>query len=138
MQLGLFAAPRNEGIWDEVRAEIAESLTQQRGKPTERSAARSAPNCPPRSATAPAAAAGALHRRRRPALVPAGDARRRRPPIPAKAEVFEEALRQVIVVRGTDPLPVRDPVPLTLPKDVVTPATRTRPTTPEDAADDPR
>ena len=36
MQLGLFAAPRNEGIWDEVRAEIAESLTQQRGKPAER------------------------------------------------------------------------------------------------------
>ena len=26
MQLGVFAAPRNEGIWDEVRAEIAESL----------------------------------------------------------------------------------------------------------------
>ncbi len=30
MQLGVFAAPRNEGIWDEVRAEIAESLNAQR------------------------------------------------------------------------------------------------------------
>src|SRR6266496_3797004 len=31
MQLGVFAAPRNEGIWDEVRAEIRESLVSQRG-----------------------------------------------------------------------------------------------------------
>ena len=43
MQLGVFAAPRNEGIWDEVRAEIAESMRAQRGGaqasvPTARSA----------------------------------------------------------------------------------------------------
>jgi hypothetical protein len=30
MQLGVFAAPRNEGIWDDVRAEIADSLNAQR------------------------------------------------------------------------------------------------------------
>ena len=32
MQLGAFAAPRSEGIWDEVREEIRESLAEQRGK----------------------------------------------------------------------------------------------------------
>ena len=32
---------------------------------------------------------------------------------PARAEEFEEAFRQIIVVRGNDPLPVREPVPLT-------------------------
>ena len=30
MQLGVFAAPRNEGIWDDVRGEIAQSLNAQR------------------------------------------------------------------------------------------------------------
>ncbi|MEO9238540.1 MAG: DUF3710 domain-containing protein, partial [Jatrophihabitantaceae bacterium] len=31
MQLGVFAAPRNEGIWDEVRAEIKASISSQGG-----------------------------------------------------------------------------------------------------------
>ncbi len=31
VQLGVFAAPRNEGIWDDVRGELAESVRGQRG-----------------------------------------------------------------------------------------------------------
>ena len=31
MQLGVFAAPRKDGIWDEVRAEIKASISQQGG-----------------------------------------------------------------------------------------------------------
>ena len=31
MQLGVFAAPRNEGIWDDVRAEIKASISAQGG-----------------------------------------------------------------------------------------------------------
>lgn len=31
LQLQVFAAPRSEGIWDEIRAEIAESVTRQGG-----------------------------------------------------------------------------------------------------------
>ena len=31
---------------------------------------------------------------------------------------FVETLRQTVVVRGTDPLPVREPIPLRLPLDV--------------------
>ena len=39
----------------------------------------------------------------------------------AKAKVFEDALRHVVVVRGTTPLPVREPVPLQLPSGVELP-----------------
>jgi hypothetical protein len=117
MQLGVFAAPRNEGIWDEVRAEIAQSMNSQR-----KASARE--NEGPFGTEL----VGTL---------PAGDGSGMVPvrfigvdgprwflrallagPVaaePAKAKVFEAALRDVVVVRGRDPLPVRDPVPLRLP-----------------------
>jgi hypothetical protein len=120
MQLGLFAAPRNEGIWDEVRSEIAASLREQRGQPTER------PDGPfgvELLGTLPADA-GQLPVRfigidgprwflRAMLVGGAAD--------PAKAGAYEAALRQVVAVRGSDPLPVREPVPLRLPKEVVLP-----------------
>jgi hypothetical protein len=34
-----------------------------------------------------------------------------------KAAPFEDALRAIVVVRGSEPLPVREPVPLELPKE---------------------
>jgi hypothetical protein len=40
----------------------------------------------------------------------------------SKAAVFERALRDVVVVRGNDPLPVREPVPLQLPSGVELPS----------------
>jgi hypothetical protein len=119
MQLGLFAAPRNEGIWDEVRAEISESVAQQRGKPSEREGAFGTElvgTLPGEGARIPVRFIGIDGPRwflRAMLLGPAAD--------PGSAEVFEEALRQVVVVRGNEPLPVRDPVPLTLPKDIVLP-----------------
>jgi hypothetical protein len=124
MQLGVFAAPRNEGIWDEVRAEIAESL----GGPRRTGASEhDGPFGTELHGQIPAEGA--------PGTVPvrfvgvdgprwflrallagpvAADA--------AKAEPFENVLRQVVVVRGTEPLPVREPVPLRLPSDVELPA----------------
>lgn len=120
MQLGVFAAPRNEGIWDEVRPEIAASMSSQKGIPKER------PDGP---------FGVELH-----GQVP-GDGGQRVPvrfigidgprwflratlvgnvaTDTSKAARFERTLRNVIVVRGNDPLPVRDAVPLQLPKDVV-------------------
>ena len=38
---------------------------------------------------------------------------------PAKARPLEDALRNVVVVRGSDPLPVREQVPLHLPTEAV-------------------
>lgn len=120
MQLGLFAAPRSEGIWDDVRGELATSLRQQRGNPKERHdgafgvelmATVSGPN-----GRLPVRFIGVDGPRWFLRAMLAGE-----PADPAKAEKFEELLRQVIVVRGTEPLPVRDPVPLQLPKDVELP-----------------
>lgn len=119
MQLMLFAAPRNEGIWDDVRSEIAQSLNQQRGKTAERDGAFGTEltgTIPGQGGRLPVRFIGVDGPRwmlRATLLGPAAD--------PERAELFEEALRQVIVVRGTAPLPVRDPVPLTLPKDVELP-----------------
>ena len=36
MQVGVFAAPRNEGIWDDIRPEIVESVKSQKGVLKER------------------------------------------------------------------------------------------------------
>ena len=122
MQLGLFAAPRNEGIWDEVRAEIAASMNQQKGQPKERTDGPFGTELL--------------------GLLPTDDGQRM--PVrfigidgprwfvramlvgphaaePERAQAVEELLRSVVVVRGNDPLPVREPVPLQLPKDVVLP-----------------
>jgi hypothetical protein len=120
MQIGLFAAPRNEGIWDDVRAEIAASMKQQRGNPTERSGGAFGTELtgtiPGDGAKVPVRFIGVDGPRWFLRAMLAGSAAD-----PAKADRFERALRNVIVVRGTEPLPVRDPVPLTLPKDVVLP-----------------
>jgi hypothetical protein len=119
MQVGLFAAPRNEGIWDEVRAEIHESLTEQRGRPAEREGGAFGTELtgvlPGQGGQkTPVRFIGVDGPRwflRAMLVGPAAD--------PGHAEVFEEAFRQIIVVRGNTPLPVREPVPLSLPKDAL-------------------
>jgi hypothetical protein len=120
MQIGLFAAPRNEGIWDEVRAEIAASMAEQRGKPADREGGAFGTELtgtlPAENGRAPVRFIGVDGPRwflRAMIVGAAAD--------PARAGEFEEAFRQIVVVRGSEPLPVREPVPLTLPKDVVLP-----------------
>ncbi len=119
MQIGLFAAPRNEGIWDEVRAEIHESLTQQRAKPVEREGGSfgtelTAVLPAQGGARTPVRFIGVDGPRWFLRAMLAGQAAD-----PGHAEVFEEAFRQIVVVRGNTPLPVREPVPLSLPKDAL-------------------
>jgi hypothetical protein len=121
MQLGLFAAPRNEGIWEDVRGELATSLREQRGNPKERHGGSFGVEL---TATV-AGPDGRLPVRfigvdgprwfLRAMLVgaPATDK--------AKAARFEQALRQVVVVRGSEPLPAREAVPLRLPKELIAP-----------------
>jgi hypothetical protein len=123
MQLGVFAAPRNEGIWDEVRAEIAESLNAQR-----RQSAKELDgpfgtelhgNLPADTGkgTVPVRFIGVDGPRWFLRALIAGPVATDEP----GAAVFEQALRGIVVVRGTDPLPVREPVPLTLPVDLELP-----------------
>lgn len=124
MQLGVFAAPRNEGIWDDVRAEIAATLNaQRRGSATEADGPfgtelRTSLPADSGKGTVPARFMGVDGPRWFLRALLAG-------PVasdPVKAKPFEEALRRSVVVRGTDPLPVRDPVPLQLPGDLELPA----------------
>lgn len=119
MQLGVFAAPRNEGIWDEVRAEIAASVNAQRGGAKERA---DGPFGPELLGKLPGEGGGQVPVRfigidgprwfvRAMLVGPVATD-------DAKATEFEQALRNVIVVRGNEPLPVREPVPLRLPKEI--------------------
>jgi hypothetical protein len=116
-QIGVFAAPRTAGIWDEVRKEIRSSITGQGGTAQEakgrfgteltgripvqggfqgvRFVGVDGPRWFLRGLFSGAAAAD-----------------------PAKASVLEDAVRNIVVVRGTSPMPVRDPLPLTLPADI--------------------
>jgi hypothetical protein len=120
MQLGVFAAPRNEGIWDEVRAEIASSMNAQRGGARERPdgpfGVELTGKVPGDGGTlVPVRFIGVDGPRwfLRAMFVGAVATEA------ARAGRFEQALRQVIVVRGSEPLPVRDPVPLQLPKELL-------------------
>jgi len=121
VQLQPFAAPRHEGIWDEVRSELAATVTKQGGTVDESSGpfgpelrARVSVNAPAgktgnqlarflgidgprwflRAVITGRAAADAAHARR-----------------------VEDLLRGVVVVRGSSPMAPRDPIPLRLPED---------------------
>jgi hypothetical protein len=123
MQVSAFAAPRKAGIWDDVRSEMTEQLrsggglamdvdgplgTELRaGVPTE---------VPGRGRLlAPARFVGVDGPRWFLRALMTGAAA----VDAAAAEPLEAALRDVVVVRGGDPMAVRDPLPLRLPKDVV-------------------
>jgi hypothetical protein len=119
MQIGVFAAPRNEGIWDDVRAEIRESITSQRGTAREREAGQFGVELVGTlkvdTGTSPVRFLGVDGPRwfaRAMLLGPAATE-------PVKARVFEETFRDTVVVRGRDPLPVREPVPLQLPREAL-------------------
>jgi Protein of unknown function (DUF3710) len=119
LQLGVYAAPRNEGIWDDVRAEIRASLAEQGGGGKEREDGLFGTEL-----------VGTLKVDGKPTPVRfigvdgprwflrgmfVGDIATQ----DAKAEPFERVLRQIVVVRGTNPLPVREPVILELPKEAL-------------------
>jgi hypothetical protein len=118
-QLNVFAAPRSEGIWAEVRQEIADALNSGGGRATEESGAFGpelravVPNEVPGQGVvqAPARFVGVDGPRwflrallTGPAATDDGAAR-----------PLLEAVRGVVVVRGTDPMPAREPLVLTLP-----------------------
>ena len=118
MQVGVFAAPRNEGIWAEIRPEIVESVKSQKGVLKERAdgpfGVELVGTVRGDGGMVPVRFIGVDGPRwfLRGMLVGAvaEDA--------TKAAPLLDVLRQTVVVRGKDPLPVRDPVPLRLPKDL--------------------
>jgi hypothetical protein len=117
MQLGAFAAPRNEGIWDDVRAEIRQSLAGQQGSAKDRTGGPFGPELvgtvKSEGSTSPVRFLGVDGPRWfvRAMLLGAAAVE------PPKAKAFEDVFRNTVVVRGREPLPVREPVPLQLPKE---------------------
>lgn len=116
MQLGVFAAPRKEGIWDEVRAEIKASISTQGGTVSEQDGpfgTELVGRLPAPGGLTPVRFLGVDGPRWFLRAMLAGA-----PALEAEqAEPFLDAFRGVVVVRGNDPLPVRDPVPLQLPRE---------------------
>jgi hypothetical protein len=118
VQVGVFAAPRSEGIWDEVRAELTDSLRAEGGRPTEVTGEYGpeltgrvkTPNGPqdvrfvgidgPRWFVR-AVFQGAVASN------------------PDAAPELARVLRNLVVDRGDEPMPVREPLPLQLPPDAL-------------------
>lgn len=114
MQLGVFAAPRNDGIWSEVRAEIKASISSQGGTVSEQDGEFGGEligKLPAPGGFTPVRFVGVDGPRwflR--GMLAGGPA-----DTEAAAAPFLHTFRQLVVVRGNDPLPVREPVPLRLP-----------------------
>ena len=126
LQVSAFAAPRAGGIWDDVRADIATSASGQGGKlaevegpfGTELAGSIMAPAPPQPGQSSPPQPV------RRPARFLGVDGPRWflrgliSGPAAGSSEAaaaLEEAFRGIVVVRGTEPMPVREQLPLSLP-----------------------
>jgi hypothetical protein len=119
LQVRAFAAPRTDGIWDEIRGEIAESVTKQGGAvdevpgPFGRELLARLPVRTPEGRTG-----------HRPARIIGHDGPRwflrgmltgAAAVDPAQAETLEALFADIVVNRGTDARPPRDPLALRLP-----------------------
>jgi hypothetical protein len=122
VQVMAFAAPRSEGIWDEVREEIAASVVSGGGGSevvegplgSELLAQVPVELTDGSRALADSRFVGVDGPRWFLRGLFSGPAARDR----AAAAVLEQAFRNVVVVRGGDPMAVRDPLVLQLPPDV--------------------
>jgi hypothetical protein len=125
LQVQAFAAPRTEGIWDEIREEIAQSITQQGGTvddlpgPFGRELLARLPVRTPEGRTGhrPARFIGADGPRWFLRGVLTGKAAVE----PDAARALEDLFGQIVVVRGQDPRPPRDLLALKLPEGAPTP-----------------
>ena len=119
LQVQPFAAPRRAGIWDDVRREIAASITSQGGTATEKDGSL-----------------GVELRARVPVALPDGSTGAQLARFvgvdgprwflrgvitgdgyddPVAAAPVEQLFRDIVVVRGDGPMGPREPIPLTLP-----------------------
>jgi hypothetical protein len=122
LQILAFAAPRHSGIWDEVRAEIAESVRTGGGHVDEVDAgfgpelkARVRSEAESGKVTEQALRFVGFDG---PRWFVRGVFSGPAATDPKKAAVLETVLTSVVVVRGTDPMAPRDPLPMRLPREV--------------------
>lgn len=125
LQVQAFAAPRSTGLWHEIRAQIEDQIVKQGGTSTVREGVFG----PELVAEVPVAAGAAAASGSRLARfvgvdgprwflrgVIAGEALTN----PAAELAVEELFRSVVVVRGSQPMPPRDLIPLSMPKTAAT------------------
>jgi hypothetical protein len=125
LQLSVFAAPRAAGIWDDVRADLARGASGQGGRLHEVEGPFGTELAGTVVVTPPAPPGGPAPKPVRRAArflgvdgprwflrgMISGPAAEN----PDAAAVLEDAFRGVVVVRGSEPMPVREQLPLTLP-----------------------
>ncbi len=126
LQVSAFAAPRADGIWAGVRADLAASASSQGGALSEREGPfgpelaghvqASPPPQPGQTQVGPA-----VRRATRfigvdgPRWFLRGMISGAAAETPEAGAALEEAFRGIVVVRGTEPMPVREQLPMTLP-----------------------
>lgn len=121
IQIHAFAAPRSEGIWDEVRQEIADSLRSNGGAaedadgPFGRELRARLPVTDPSQGQQPARFIGVDGPRWFLRGLMTGAASTD----PQQARMLESVFRGVVVVRGGEAMAPRDLLPLRLPKDAM-------------------
>jgi len=125
LQVSVFAAPRAGGIWDSIREDLAKSASGQGGSlrevegPFGTELAGTLVSTPP--ATPGQAPPQPVRRATRflgvdgPRWFLRGLMSGSAAESPEAAAALEEAFRAIIVVRGNEPMPVREQLPLTLP-----------------------
>jgi hypothetical protein len=125
LQVSVFAAPRAGGIWESVRADLAASASGQ-GASLREVDGPFGPELAGTIVATPPAQPGqpAPQPVRRPARFLGVDGPRwflrgmmsgPAAADPEAAATLEEAFRAIVVARGSQPMPVREPLPLTLP-----------------------
>lgn len=138
LQLQAFAAPRSEGLWDEIRGQIAASVGSQGGTVEEREGEFGTELIAKLPAQTPDGRAGFRVARfvgvDGPRWFLRGVFGGPAAMDPAVAEPMEQLFRNVVVVRGDHPLPPRELLQLRLPKDAG--AQKPQPEQPKTAPDD--
>jgi hypothetical protein len=117
LQLGVFAAPKSEGIWDEVRAEIVEAMSADGVAPQEVTGKygtelRARVNTPEGPADVRFVGVDGPRWMIRALYQGAAAAD------PGREGVLGEVLSGLVVVRDNEPRPVREPLPMRLPKEM--------------------
>ncbi|WP_409330971.1 DUF3710 domain-containing protein [Trujillonella humicola] len=125
LQVSAFAAPRAGGIWDDVRADLARSASGQGGSlrevdgpfgPELTGHVRLTPQVPAgQPAPAPVRRATRFLGVDGPRWFLRGMISGPAAEDATAAAPLEDVFRRIVVVRGTDPMPVREQLPLTLP-----------------------
>ncbi len=118
LQLGVFAAPRSEGIWAEIRTEIGESIVTEGGSTLEvdgEFGTELHAQVPTPDGKQTVRFVGIEGPRWLVRAVFTGSAA----VDPSADEVLTQSLRDIVVVRGSEPMPVRDALPLRLPREAV-------------------